>query len=131
MGLTLLAFSSCAELGESTPPLSQSSGASSLEEASLDSSSEGAAKDENSTGSSAEEGKKEIYYTVQFDTDSGEKVDTMSVLSGEKVDTMSVLSGEKLAKPVTPNKITQDCEYVFCPKTKLVFNGIMTVGKIR
>ena len=120
MGLTLLAFSSCAELGESTPPLSQSSGASSLEEASLDSSSEGAAKDENSTGSSAEEGKKEIYYTVQFDTD-----------SGEKVDTMSVLSGEKLAKPVTPNKITQDCEYVFCPKTKLVFNGIMTVGKIR
>jgi hypothetical protein len=53
---------------------------------------------ENATDSEV----KEIYYTIQFDTDGGTSMDSVSVLSGEKI-----------SPPVTPTKITQDCEYVF------------------
>ena len=73
-----------------------SSGSEGMSEALSDTDSE--SDGENATDSEV----KEIYYTIQFDTDGGTSMDSVSVLSGEKI-----------SPPVTPTKITQDCEYVF------------------
>lgn len=84
---------------DSTDNSSDSSTDDSTDDSSTDSSSSDNTSSEDSSTDSEE---KQIYYTVQFDTD-----------GGSTVASVTVLSGETLTQPAAPTKITQKCEYVF------------------
>jgi hypothetical protein len=83
---------------------SSSSSGDSASDSSSDSSFSGdsSSDDTSNEDSSTDSEEKQIYYTVQFDTD-----------GGSTVASVTVLSGETLTQPATPTKITQVCEYVF------------------
>ena len=83
----------------STDNSSDGSTDDSTDDSSTDSSSSDNTSSEDSSTDSEE---KQIYYTVQFDTD-----------GGSTVASVTVLSGETLTQPAAPTKITQKCEYVF------------------
>ena len=105
--LALTAFAACDILNDDMSSPVQNGSSSSVTESVVDSSSaeeneSSAPLDSSTESSSADEEEKEIYCTVQFDTDGGDKVAAQTVLRGEKI-----------TQPETPNYITKECEYVF------------------
>ena len=121
LSLALTAFAACSFPNANSSPSASNSDSSSPSEdsatdGSTDNSSDGStddSTDDSSTDSSSSDNtssedsstdseEKQIYYTVQFDTD-----------GGSTVASVTVLSGETLTQPAAPTKITQKCEYVF------------------
>ena len=121
LSLALTAFAACSFPNANSSPSASNSDSSSPSEdsatdGSTDNSSDGSTDDStddsstdnsssdntSSEDSSTDSEEKQIYYTVQFDTD-----------GGSTVASVTVLSGETLTQPTAPTKITQKCEYVF------------------
>lgn len=121
LSLALTAFAACSFPNENSSPSASNSDSSSPSEDSatdgstdnsLDSSTDDSTDDSSTDSSSSDNTsnedsstdseEKQIYYTVQFDTD-----------GGSTVASVTVLSGETLTQPAAPTKITQKCEYVF------------------
>ena len=112
LALTLTAFTACSILIEDSSSLQSVESASQQESVTVSGGIEESIDggDSSCWGSSvaetpldSESGERErVYYTVQFDTD-----------GGSDVASVSVLEGEKLLQPQTPTKITKTCEYIF------------------
>lgn len=111
LSLALTAFAACSMPNEETSGSTQNSESSStITEDNSNVSTEEETPSNSETGDSGEkkdsgvveDEEKDVYYTVQFDTQGGSTVDAVRVKRGEKI-----------TAPATPTYITKECEYVF------------------
>lgn len=110
LSLALTMFAACSMPNEETSgstPNSESSSTITEDSASTSteetpSNSETGDSGEKEDSGVVEEEEKDVYYTVQFDTQGGSTVEAVRVKSGEKI-----------TVPATPTYITKECEYVF------------------